>query len=128
MESEADGGTNKIVVGSIVIRVDDIGRQVDFWSKALDYVPREGDDDDFALLRPRSGSGPNISLDRSRSELQIPPRIHLDLYARDQRAEVDRLRALGAMEIHWDKRPADADYVIMADPEGNRFCVIDRAS
>jgi hypothetical protein len=31
------------------------------------------------------------------------------------------------MEIHWDGRPADADYVIMADPEGNRFCVIDAA-
>ena len=33
--------------------------------------------------------------------------------------------ALGAAEIHWDKRPPDADYVILADPEGNRFCVVD---
>jgi len=40
-------------------------------------------------------------------------------------AEVERLRALGATEVHWDKRPPDADYVILADPEGNRFCVID---
>jgi len=31
----------------------------------------------------------------------------------------------GASEVHWDKRPADADHVILADPEGNRFCVID---
>lgn len=31
----------------------------------------------------------------------------------------------GGTEVHWDKRPADADYVILADPEGNRFCVID---
>jgi hypothetical protein len=38
---------------------------------------------------------------------------------------VDRLKGLGAIEIHWDKRPADADDVILADPEGNRFCVID---
>lgn len=30
----------------------------------------------------------------------------------------------GATEVHWDKLPADADYVIMADPEGNRFCVV----
>ena len=114
-----------MVVGSIVIRVDDLPRQREFWSKALDYVPREGDDDDFQLMRPRSGRGPNISLDRSRSEVRIPPRIHLDLYAEDQAFEVERLKALGAIEIHWDKRPADADYVIMADPEGNRFCVID---
>jgi hypothetical protein len=31
----------------------------------------------------------------------------------------------GATEVHWDKRPPDADYVILADPEGNRFCVVD---
>jgi catechol 2,3-dioxygenase-like lactoylglutathione lyase family enzyme len=114
-----------IRIGSIVIRVDDLPRQVAFWSAALDYVPRQGDDDDFALLRPRDGVGPNLSLDRVRSEVHLPPRIHLDLYAEDQAVEVQRLIALGATEVHWDKRPADADYVILADPEGNRFCVID---
>ena len=112
-------------IGSIVLRVDDLRRQVEFWSAALDYVPREGDDDDFALLRPRDGAGPNLSLDRVRSTLQIPPRIHLDLYTDDQAGEVRRLVALGASEVHWDKRPPDADYVILADPEGNRFCVVD---
>lgn len=114
-----------IRVGSIVIRVDDLRRQVDFWTAALDYVPRDGDAADFALLRPRDGAGPNVSLDRVRSTVQVPPRIHLDLYADDQAAEVKRLLALGATEVHWDKRPPDADYVILADPEGNRFCVID---
>jgi hypothetical protein len=88
-------------------------------------VRREGDSDDFVLLRPRDGAGPNLSLDRVRSTLQIPPRIHLDLYTEDQAAEVERLLALGATEVHWAKRPADADYVILADPEGNRFCVVD---
>jgi predicted enzyme related to lactoylglutathione lyase len=112
-------------VGSVVIRVDDLERQAAFWTEALDYVRREGDADDFTLLRPRNGEGPNVSLDRVRSELKIPPRIHLDLYADDQAAEVKRLVDLGATEIHWDKRPVDADYVILADPEGNRFCVID---
>ncbi len=114
-----------LTIGSVVIRVDNLERQRAFWTAALDYVAREGDEDDFALLRPRSGAGPNVSLDRVRSTLQIPPRIHLDLYAADQAAEVERLTGLGATEVQWDKRPADADYVIMADPEGNRFCVID---
>ncbi|HYH93103.1 MAG TPA: VOC family protein [Candidatus Saccharimonadales bacterium] len=112
-------------VGSIVIRVDDLERQKAFWSAALDYQPRDGDDDTFALLRPRDGTGPNVSLDRVRADVPIPPKIHLDLYAQDQAAEVERLKGLGATEVQWDKRPADADYVIMADPEGNRFCVID---
>jgi catechol 2,3-dioxygenase-like lactoylglutathione lyase family enzyme len=115
-----------IRVGSIVLRVDDLQRQTEFWSAALDYVPREDPvADDFVLLRPRNGVGPNVSLDRVRSEVHIPPRIHLDLYTEDQAGEVKRLVALGATEIHWDKQPPDADYVILADPEGNRFCVVD---
>ncbi len=114
-----------LTIGSIVIRVDDIERQKAFWTAALGYVARDGDDEGFALLHPPDRVGPNVSLDRVRSTLQIPPRIHLDLYAKDQAAEVERLIGLGATEVHWDKRPADADYVILADPEGNRFCVID---
>ena len=112
-------------IGSIVLRVDDLQRQTEFWEAALDYSRREGDNDDFVLLRPRDGAGPNLSLDRVRSELKIPPRLHLDLYTDDQAGEVERLLALGATEIHWDKRPPDADYVILADPEGYRFCVVD---
>ena len=114
-----------IRVGSIVLRVDDLSRQTRFWAAALDYVPRKETSGDFVLLRPRDGVGPNISLDRVRSTVQVPPRIHLDLYAEDQAGEVERLIALGATEVHWDRRPADADYVILADPEGNRFCVVD---
>jgi catechol 2,3-dioxygenase-like lactoylglutathione lyase family enzyme len=115
-------------VGSIVIRVDDLEKQAAFWEAALDYVRRgkdRGDDETFVLLRPRSGSGPNVSLDRVAANVQIPPKLHLDLYTEDQAGEVARLLALGATEVHWDKKPADADYVILADPEGNRFCVVD---
>ena len=112
-------------VGSIVIRVDDLERQKAFWTAALDYVAREPGADDFVLLKPRGGIGPNLSLDRVRSRLQVPPRIHLDLYSEDQAGDVERLEALGASRVRWDRQPADSDYVIMADPEGNRFCVID---
>jgi predicted enzyme related to lactoylglutathione lyase len=111
-------------IGSIVIRVDDLELQTEFWEAALGYVRREMSND-FNLLRPKDGLGPNVSLDQVRSTVQIPPRIHLDLYAEDQAGEVERLKSLGATEVHWDKRPPDADYVIMADPEGNRFCVVD---
>jgi hypothetical protein len=114
-----------ISVGSVVFRVTVLERMQAFWAAALDYVPRAENDDDFVLLRPRGGSGPNISLDRHHSAYGLPPRIHLDLYAADQEAEVTRLRTLGARQVHWDRRPADADYVIMEDPEGNRFCVVD---
>lgn len=116
-----------VTIGSIVIRVDDLARQIEFWSAALDYVPRGelAPGDDFMLLRPRNGVGTNVSLDMVPAKVQIPPRIHLDLYTEDQAGEVERLIGLGATEVHWDKKPADADYVILADPEGNRFCVVD---
>jgi catechol 2,3-dioxygenase-like lactoylglutathione lyase family enzyme len=112
-------------VGSIVLRVDDLQREVAFWTAALGYVTRTETSDDFALLRPPDGLGPNLSLDRVRAAERVPPRIHLDLYADDQEAEVARLVGLGATRVEWDRRPADADYVILADPEGNRFCVVD---
>ena len=113
-----------LTVGSIVIRVDDLERQKAFWTAALDYLPRDQGAEDFIVLSPRNGSGPNLSLDRVRSQVQIPPRIHLDLYSDDQAAEVERLIGLGATHVHWAKRPPDANYIILADPEGNRFCVI----
>ncbi|WP_345750253.1 VOC family protein [Microbacterium rhizophilus] len=116
-----------LIVGAIVIRVDDAARQTRFWMEALDYVVRGAHADDFIPLVPRTGTGPQVSLDVQRSARVLPPRIHLDLYAEDQAAEVARLTELGAVEVHWDKRPADADYVIMQDPEGNRFCVVDSA-
>jgi catechol 2,3-dioxygenase-like lactoylglutathione lyase family enzyme len=112
-------------IGSIVLRVDDLQRQTEFWEEALGYVRRDLHSEDFMLLRPRDGVGPNLSLDEHHSTVQVPPRIHLDLYTQDQAGEVQRLKALGATEVHWDKRPPDADYVILADPEGNRFCVVD---
>jgi catechol 2,3-dioxygenase-like lactoylglutathione lyase family enzyme len=116
-----------LTVGSIVIRVKDVEKQKAFWTAALDYEPREDADETFAVLRPRDGRGPNVTLDRWHASLQIPPRIHLDLYARDQAAEVARLETLGATRVDWPDQPEDSDFVIMADPEGNRFCVIDKA-
>ena len=63
---------------------------------------------------------------RWHADVQVPPKIHLDLYADDQAAEVERLVGLGASRVEWQRMPADADFVILADPEGNRFCVIDK--
>ena len=116
-----------VSIGSIVIRVDDLRRQLDFWTAALDYLPRRGGDPDFVILQPRDGHGPNISLDHVPSTAQVPPRIHLDLYSKEQERDVERLLGLGASRVEWSGRPADADYVILADPEGNRFCVVDTA-
>ena len=110
-------------IGSVVIRVDDLDTQLAFWSAALDYVPREEPTDDWVVLRPVDGAGPNLSLDRRRSAYHLPPRIHLDLYTQDQVGEIARLIGLGATVVDWP-RPQHADYVTLEDPEGNRFDVV----
>jgi catechol 2,3-dioxygenase-like lactoylglutathione lyase family enzyme len=115
-----------IRIGSVVLRVDDLERQTNFWQAALGYGRRDdGSSDDWALLGPNDGNGPNLALSCLPSTLQVPPRVHVDLYTDDQKGEIERLLALGATRPPEENRPPDADYVILADPEGNRFCVVD---
>ena len=108
-------------IGSIVWGVLDIPRAVEFWTAALDYVPRDQPEDDWATLVPRSGAGARLSLMLVTSDK--PARHHLDLFAADQTAEVERLVGLGARTVEWDY-PDLADYVVLDDPDGNRFCVV----
>jgi Glyoxalase-like domain len=54
-----------------------------------------------------------------------PVRVHLDLYTRDQARHVDRLVELGAVRVTEWPYPADADFIVLRDPDGNEFCVID---
>ncbi len=119
-------------IGTIVMGVQDVRRAVDFWTRALGYVPRDEVEDDWAVLVPADGApGPGLSLGLSESPVQQHPRVHLDLYAgdaADQVAEVDRLVSLGAERVDWDGYEPDSDFVVLADPEGNLFCVIDTGS
>ena len=113
-----------LTIGSFVWGVRDIPQAVEFWSSALDFEPREEPSDDWAVLVPRDRSGLQFALDLVTSER--PHRHHLDLYADDQAAEVERLIGLGATRVDdWDYED-DADYVVLADPDGNPFCVVQR--
>jgi catechol 2,3-dioxygenase-like lactoylglutathione lyase family enzyme len=117
-------------VGTVVIGVEDLRRAVAFWTQALNYVPKREitDEDDFTILVPRMNHGAHLALDVSETPVQQYPRVHLDLYAgdaADQASEVERLVSLGATLVDWDRYPENPDFVVLADPEGNRFCVID---
>ncbi|EMF02604.1 VOC family protein [Streptomyces mobaraensis NBRC 13819 = DSM 40847] len=119
-----------VSIGSLVLGVDDMERAAGFWSRALGCVPRDGAvDASFTVLVPSAGgSGVQLALMRSETAAERYPRVHLDLYAADaaeQAAEVERLVGLGAERVEWDRYPEDPDFVVLADPEGNRFCVID---
>ncbi|HEX5349696.1 MAG TPA: VOC family protein [Pseudonocardiaceae bacterium] len=78
------------------------------------------------ILVPREGTGAQIALALSETPVQDHPRHHLDLYARDQAAEIERLIGLGAKRVDdWDGYRDDSDFVVLEDTEGNRFCVIE---
>jgi Glyoxalase-like domain len=113
-------------IGTVVLGVADVGRALGFWCAALGYVPREEPDDTWAVLIPENGPGTRLALMESETPVQEHPRIHLDLYASDQATEVQRLLELGAQRVDWDLYPSDADFVVLADPDDNRFCVIDK--
>lgn len=116
-------------LGAIVLGVADVGRAAEFWGNALGYRLLEGGYNGWAnVLAPPGGAGPRIALQRSRTPPQDHPRLHLDLVVADaagQAAEVARLVSLGAAEVDWDSYPDDPDFVVLADPDGNRFCVVD---
>jgi predicted enzyme related to lactoylglutathione lyase len=116
-------------IGTVVVGVDDMRRAVQFWEQALGYVPRDDVEEDWAVLVPsHGGQGIHLALQLSQTPVQHHPRIHLDLYAgdaADQAAQVERLIALGAEPVEWDLYPNDPDFIVLADTEGNRFCVID---
>jgi Glyoxalase-like domain len=126
--SEVRGSQGKVRVGSIVIRCVRFDELLSFWQAALGYVPRQPPQDGWVVLTDPTGAGPNISLDRV-PEHRLPPlgelsRVHLDLYTADQSAEVERLLGLGATRYQREYGPDD-DFVVLVDPDGNRFCVVD---
>jgi catechol 2,3-dioxygenase-like lactoylglutathione lyase family enzyme len=112
-------------IGSIVWGVQDVPRAIRFWCDALDYRPKREPSEDWAILMPREGPGVQLAISVVSSDAESHQRHHLDLYADDQQAEVDRLLNLGARRVDW-RYPPEADYVVLADPDGNKFCVVQK--
>jgi hypothetical protein len=109
--------------------VHDVDRMAAFWSQALGYTIEPGDAGD-AHLRPPSGGGGQLSvwLQPTTDGKRGKNRNHPDLVAADGEvdAEVRRLLALGAS--HADVgQTGDEGFVVLADPEGNEFCLLRRA-
>lgn len=113
-------------IGAIVWGVRDLQRSIKFWSEALDYKLRREPDADFAILIPTAGEGIQLSLNAAVTSPK-PKRHHIDLFTQDQEKEVARLLKLGATRVEWRYEPG-ADYVVLADPDGNTFCVVQVSS
>jgi catechol 2,3-dioxygenase-like lactoylglutathione lyase family enzyme len=118
-----------VQIGSIVIRCHEYDRMFAFWKEALHYEVEHADPSGgFVILRDPAGRGPNVSLDQT-PDMRTGKRgwMHLDLYTSDQKGEVERLSGIGAKPYPWRYGP-HADYVVLEDPDGNLFCVVQISS
>ncbi|MGH2754144.1 MAG: VOC family protein [Actinomycetota bacterium] len=120
------GKERRVKVGSVVIDCNDFDAMFAFWRDALRYVPRDPPEDDFVVLRDPHGSGVNVSISKVPEPRVGKNRLHLDLYTDDQAGEVKRLLGLGANR-HPRVLEEGEDFIVLEDPEGNLFCVIDKS-
>jgi catechol 2,3-dioxygenase-like lactoylglutathione lyase family enzyme len=113
-------------VGTVVVNVRDMERAAVFWQAALGYAVRDGTlKTGFNVLVDPVGSGVSVSLQQTDQDPVQPVRVHLDLYTTQQQRHVDRLVELGATLVDDWPYPDDPDFVVLRDPDGNEFCIID---
>jgi predicted enzyme related to lactoylglutathione lyase len=98
-----------------------------FWEAALGWR-RTHETPDQIVLEPPAGSAedgvaPDLLFLRVSDPTPGKNRLHLDLRPEDQDHEVRRLIALGAERASVGQ-PSDVSWVVLADPEGNEFCVL----
>jgi predicted enzyme related to lactoylglutathione lyase len=109
----------------LVLDCADPGRLAEFWAPALDYVSI-GNIGSYAVLVPNGRPGPKLLLQQVPEAKTVKNRMHLDIETRDIETEATRLDALGATRVQDDQvHEHGTNWVLMADPEGNEFCVCD---
>jgi catechol 2,3-dioxygenase-like lactoylglutathione lyase family enzyme len=127
--AEVSGGVGDLHVATVVVNVQDMRRAVDFWCAALGYRQREPEvDPRFVMLVHPQGRHVPVSLQLAEGQPREPVRLHLDLYTDEQERHVERLVGLGATRVTDWPYPDDPDFVVLRDPDGNEFCVIDHAA
>ncbi len=121
---------------TVVVDCHDIAAQARWWAEVLDWRIAYEADDEVVIVPPHAldttrdipveERGPGLVFVRVPEDKQIKNRLHIDLAPRaedDQAAEVARLEGLGAIRVDV-RQGDDAGWVVLADPEGNEFCVL----
>ncbi len=92
-----------------------------WWQQALGWVVVNDDPEEFEI-RPSPDRTPGLLFARVPEQKSIKNRLHLDFRPDDRDAEVERLIGLGATRA--DVGQGEQSWVVLADPEGNEFCVL----
>ncbi len=107
---------------SLTVDCHDHDRVARFWQDALGYERTYESEDEIAIEPKEEASGVALVFLRVPDEKVVKNRWHLDLNPTDQASEVARLKSLGAREVDIGQK--DVSWVVMADPEGNEFCIL----
>src|SRR5690349_375555 len=112
---------------SVVIDANDPAPLAEFWCAVLGREVTYSDDDEIVLEppvgSPERGVSPDLLLLRVPDGKAGKNRLHIDLRPENQDEEVRRIEALGATRVSIGQGP-EATWVVLADPEGNEFCVL----
>jgi predicted enzyme related to lactoylglutathione lyase len=105
----------------VVVDADDPHRLARWWAEALGYEIVHEAPDEVEIRRTPDGL-PGLLFTPGPDPKTVKNRLHIDLRPEDQEAEVERLVDMGARPV--DIGQGDVSWVVLADPEGNEFCVL----
>jgi hypothetical protein len=122
---------------SVVVDCHDMRAQSRWWAEVLDWRIGYESAEEVVLVPPHAFEqeravpalerGPALTFVPVPEGKAVKNRLHIDLAplrGDDQAAEVARLEALGARQVDVGQGAASAGWVVLADPEGNEFCVL----
>jgi predicted enzyme related to lactoylglutathione lyase len=105
----------------VVVDAEDPARLARWWAEALGYQIVHEEPDEVEIRRSPD-AGPGLLFTPVPDAKRVKNRLHLDLRPDDQEAEVERLVDMGARPV--DIGQHEVSWVVLADPEGNEFCVL----
>ncbi len=119
--------THMLTIECVTVDCHNPARVADFWAEVLDWEVTQASDTDV-VVEPRNRGlvlSPVLLFLKAPDTKVIKNRLHFDLRPDNQAVEVARAEALGAtrVEIGQSADPATT-WVVMADPEGNEFCIL----
>ena len=105
----------------VVVDAEDPARLARWWAEALGYVIVHEAPDEVEIRRT-ADTRPGLLFTTVPDAKTVKNRLHIDLRPDDQESEVERLVDMGARPA--DIGQHDVSWVVLADPEGNEFCVL----
>ncbi len=107
----------------VTIDTSNLERLSAFWSAVLGAPVLQRIGDEYVLLAPPDSGGSGLAFQRSTDEPTTKNRLHLDLVVHDVDAATTTIESLGGSRLSEDRELAGHRWRVMADPDGNEFCI-----